>query len=1163
MKKYFLPTIFLTITLCCYWHFASASPPDVATMDRLHQEAKQAFMTGDYPTAIANWQAALKQARELNLKANMSKYLVNLGVVNYSLGEYQQALTYYQDVLAVDKELGDKSAESADLTNIGLAYYSLNQYPKAIAYYKQALQLQQSIADKAGQSNTLGNLAIVYNNLGQYSEALKASEQALVLHQEFADQVGMANDFGNLGMIYDNLGEYAKALSYYKQALTLAEALGDPNSVANNMGNMGTAYKNLAEYAKAEEHYQRALTFYKQLDDQLGVSRMLTNLGAVADSRSQYAQALEYYQQALVIQRQLDDKVAMIDNFTNLGVVHDNLGHYQKALDYHQQALTLAQELGEQRQIANSLFNLGVVHHHLGEFTKSSAQYEQALTLQRKISDKRGIANSLTHLGGAYSQLGQYPVALSNYMQALELQGEISDRAGMGNTLDHLGVLYDNMGQPEPALGYFIQALTVHREIQDKRGEATDLAHLGTIHAHRGSHAQALQAYQNALVIVREIKDKVGESVILSQLGTLYGNQADYAKALKYFQQALQLDQELGDKNAQGADLANVGLVQQQLAHLAEANTALTESVAILEQLGTDHRWYAQRGLAAVQAQLKQADMAIQQYKKALDTIESIRAGLTEKAAKYAYMQDKLYVYQEVINLLLHLHEQAPPAGYDRQALEIFERQQGRVFLEEMGKSGAKRFGGVPKELLEQEQALLEQREHLQADLEQEYHKSITAQNAVKIQTLTDKLAAVKHEQQTLQQSLQRQYPKYYALKYPQPTTVTQLQHEVLHPDEAMLIYNVMADKTILWVVNQEQFALFLVEMGEQDVTESVNYMREIILNRLPELVEEGQPLYQQLIPEDAQALLTEAHTVYIVPTGALYLLPFETLVSQVTEDEEAHYLIQDHAIVYLSSASVLKILRDARAQRQTLPKKQFLAIANPDYPPCQDEKKTRAVKKKAQSVNELRIKSYRDVIGAVCFPPLPETAQEAQTIANFFQHTGNILYLGDKARRSNVFALNENGQLRDYHYVLFAAHGLLPNEVDSLTQSALVLSHPQQEGFLTMADAFELQFNADFINLSACNTGGGKQVKGEGIVGLTRAFMYAGTSAIGVTLWSVESASAENLSTGIFANLKNGATPADAIRQIKLQMIAGEANEDYYNHPFYWAPFIIYGSGN
>lgn len=298
------------------------------------------------------------------------------------------------------------------------------------------------------------------------------------------------------------------------------------------------------------------------------------------------------------------------------------------------------------------------------------------------------------------------------------------------------------------------------------------------------------------------------------------------------------------------------------------------------------------------------------------------------------------------------------------------------------------------------------------------------------------------------------------------------------------------------------------------------------------------------------------------MPTGPLYLLPFETLVTKAIDYYIPHYLIQDYAIVYLSSASVLKILRDTQARRDTQPRKKLLAFADPDYASCDDEGDDRAAATSRRTVAQLRTNAYRQAIGAVCFPRLPETADEANAIASLFKASENSLYFGEEANRLSVLNLNQTGQLSDYRYLLFATHGLLPNELKGLAQSSLVLSRPETQGYLTMADAFTLQLNADFINLSACNTGGGDKIKGEGIMGLTRAFMYAGTQAIGVTLWAVESASAQNLSFGIFENLKDGKNAAEALRQIKLKMIARQANQPYYDQPYYWAPFVVYGDG-
>jgi CHAT domain-containing protein len=195
-------------------------------------------------------------------------------------------------------------------------------------------------------------------------------------------------------------------------------------------------------------------------------------------------------------------------------------------------------------------------------------------------------------------------------------------------------------------------------------------------------------------------------------------------------------------------------------------------------------------------------------------------------------------------------------------------------------------------------------------------------------------------------------------------------------------------------------------------------------------------------------------------------------------------------------------------------------------------------------------------------YAELPETAEEVEAIARLLQapQASDPLQLRENASRSNVFAFNTGARLDDYRYLIFATHGVLPGEIDHIAQPALVLSHPARDGYLTMADVFQLQLNAKLVALSACNTGSGEQVRGEGVMGLTRAFMYAGTPAIAVTLWSVHSLSAKELDIGLFQSLKAGQPPAQALRSIKLRMLRGK--DDTYRHPYYWAPFVIFGDG-
>ncbi|MBF0204753.1 MAG: CHAT domain-containing protein, partial [Desulfamplus sp.] len=264
--------------------------------------------------------------------------------------------------------------------------------------------------------------------------------------------------------------------------------------------------------------------------------------------------------------------------------------------------------------------------------------------------------------------------------------------------------------------------------------------------------------------------------------------------------------------------------------------------------------------------------------------------------------------------------------------------------------------------------------------------------------------------------------------------------------------------------------------------------------------------------------------TLYIVPTESLYSLPFEALnnkpsqsanenTNPKTGETAQHYLIEDYPIAYLSSASLLKILRDSQARKKQAPTNQLLAFANPVYSTTQIDE---------NSIEGLKIKGYRSAAGGT-FAPLPETADEVKEIQKAVDTGGkkSLLQLQQDASRTSVFNLNNSKSLDDYRYVVFSCHGILPGEVSRLMQPALVLSDPdpqsKENGYLTMADVFGLSFNADLISLSACNTAQGQKLGGEGVMGLTRAFMYAGTPAIAVTLWSVESMSIKELNTGFF----------------------------------------------
>ena len=294
-------------------------------------------------------------------------------------------------------------------------------------------------------------------------------------------------------------------------------------------------------------------------------------------------------------------------------------------------------------------------------------------------------------------------------------------------------------------------------------------------------------------------------------------------------------------------------------------------------------------------------------------------------------MQNKLFVYDELIELLRSLHEKDPTKGYDRDALEIFERKQGRLFLEEMGQSGARNFAGLPEQVKSQETDLENRLDKFQAALDKE--RSQPQADPARLQTLETELEQARAAFQTLKVELHTNYPDYYALKYPQPAKLAELQTKVLKPGEVMLVYGVMEDKTCLWVIGKEVFQLHTLPVGEKDLGRKVAAYRRLVLKtgerrkgagaRGPRparsLDQLRQELYNLLIPAQVRCGPVPRQPPVYHPHRPL-ILPALRGPGNPGPGQPPHYLVEDYTVAYLSSASLLKTLREAQARKQTQP---------------------------------------------------------------------------------------------------------------------------------------------------------------------------------------------------------------------------------------------------
>ncbi len=899
---------------------------------------------------------------------------------------------------------------------------------------------------------------------------------------------------------------YVTALKKLKNGLQQASISNDKYYISQFLINLGHVYQIFKQYQKALEHYQQALVIFREINDQRGESAVIYNIGLVYENLYQYQKSSDHYQQALAIYQNLGNKSRQAYILNSIATNYDRVGQYAKALEYYQQSLTLCRTIKNKQEESNNLTDIGVVYGHIGQYQKSIKYFKQALTIHQNIADKHGMGYDFNNIGTAYHKLGKRKKSLEYYKQALTIFNDIGDRSGVEKTNINIVMVKFELERSPNLFEYVDQT------------------------------EEALKSLEESLAFAKEANDKYLISRILFKMGLFFLAQSRYRTSLTYFEEALTIQGEIADKIGQIMTMARIGYVK---------------------------------------AFFKKYESAIQHYEQAIDNLEKLRYRLKEKEHQLYFQQNKLHIYDEFIALLQSLHLNDPTKGYDRKAIEIFERKQGRVSLEEIGQSGAWRFAGVPKETSEKDRYLTRQI----AETRKNYTEALNQGKDSKPHY--HKLKNLQVKQAIFEKELQKNYPAYYALKYPKPVALKSLQNGVLQANEFLLIYNVRKETTDLWIINKHQFQMFTLELSEEELKAKVkaflagpNSLIEAIKTlpywEISDLAEENLPaihqasydLYRLLIPEKAKTLLKDARTLYIVPTGPLYGLPFGALdTHNPDQHKRPHYFIQDYPIAYLSSASLLKTIRDT--ERKKSDRYPFLAFADPIYPQTCSLKSADAT----QAIQAARTQAYLKLAGSEtegCFKKLPETGKQAQEIQQLLQAPLNTkpLQLRDKASRSNVFKFSNNKRLDDYQYVLFAAHAVLPNEITHINQPAIVLSNPDTEGYLTMADAFALDMNADFVMLSACNTGRGKNIRGEGVRGLTRAFMYAGTPAVSVSLWSVESRSTKALSINLFKYLQAGKSLAQALRQSKLDLMADE-DRDMYQHPYFWAPFVVFGDGN
>jgi CHAT domain-containing protein len=904
-------------------------------------------------------------------------------------------------------------------------------------------------------------------------------------------------------------------------------------------------------------------------------------------------QAREKFEESLRLWRLAGDRRWEAKLLWNLTVTDNTLGEYRRALEIGEQALALWRATDEPVWEGTTLLFLGEAYHYLSEYQQAVDAFQKTLPLWRAERLRIEEAWTLNNIGSASSALGDRQQALDHYAQSLRVYqsagAHVDGIRGQGIALTSAAGVYAALGQPQQARDYLERALPHWRAVNDRRGEARVLHRLGEISVAAGEARQALEYYDQALTIWRALGHRFAEAATLHSAGDAHLSLGEQQPALDHLSQALELRRNIGDRRGQAQTLTSLAAIAHQEDGHEQAIELCQQALSLQRAIG-DRTGEAQTRyqLARIERARGQWDEARQQIEAALSLIERARANLLSQELRSSYLATVRDCYEFYVDLLMRMHERQPDNGFDAEALRASERARARSLLEMLAEARAEIRQGANPQLIARERSLQQQ---LNAKAAHELRLRRGLPTPEQLAAVEKEIVALSAAYDEAQTQIRATSPRYAALTQPTPPSAAEIQPQ-LDQDTLLLEYALGEARSYLWAVTRDKLTShvlpkrseieaaaqrvygLLTARNQRRAGETSRQRRARIKQADLQYAESATALSQTLLGPVATQLGKKR--LVIVAHGVLQFIPFAALPKPGARGwglragernpqsliPNPQPLIVDHEIVHLPSAAVLALLRRDLAERRAAPKT-IAVLADPVF--SAGDERVRANTAGAEPTTTSRRKNWRDITRALTdigyddaalrLPRLQGTEWEAKQILARVPSDQKLAALGFTANRETA----TSPVLSQYRILHFATHALISNarpELSGLVLSLVDEQGREQDGFLRAHEIFNLKLPAELVVLSACQTGLGKEVKGEGIVGLTRSFMYAGAPRVVVSLWSVRDREAAELMARFYKRLMGPErmSAAAALRSAQIEMWQkGQA-------PYFWAAFVLQG---
>lgn len=1041
-----------------------------------------------------------------------------------SISRYDEAVKLYDSAMPLARSLEDPVLMAkAHEGNGDTAFYSGNP-TNALLMYRRAADLYARGGSLPGQGIVARKIGDVLIQTGDNGQAAKVLERALGILKGGPNPVEEGNVYRSLANLAMRQRDHKTALSFLELALGRYTTAGHRAGEADVRRGFGETALRTGDSEEAKEEYSKALALYDETGCYVGQGYARKGLADIAFFAGRNDEARGLYDKALESFTAAGYPMGQADVLRRMGQIALRNGNMAEALRAYEKALPIYRKVREPVGQADVYKGLGDTGYYGRNFSRALEMYDRALPYYVHAGEPLGQGNVHRATGDIYFYVGDYTKAMDYYEKALSFYMKANSPMGQANTCRTMGETYLRLGRTDHALAMFTSAMALYKKVNEPIGQGSIYRALGEIYLERGNRMGALDMFREALNYVTAAHSVVDQGHAYQGIGDVFLSAGDLGKSLENYDTALDLYRRIEDKES--------------------------EAFILIKKAG----------LADRKGDVKEATDL---FEAGLGKFEVVRSQAMFPDMKKSYMEKVHGHYEDAAVFMLE-------AGENEKAFRTIEAMKARVFLDQLAEARVELEKGIDPAVKAERDALENELVVTGRKLAEESRKDVPDKKVVEklkgASSLTQERLAV------LKRDIRYKNPLYASVQYPEPVAVKFLQEKVLKESEVLAEYFLSKKGVYCLVVSRKNFDVVKLSISQEDLLSKVKTFLTSIRGY------QQKERFRETLAGELYAILVrpletflDNSTLIVAPHGILAYLPFEALMTE--ENGEKIFMIEKYPIAYIQSGTVLSVLRSQYEREGS--GGGFAGFGDPVYDydrylsetPDARETKAREEKKDTMSSGDagdeppavkpgtaFTKNSYLRAGGMLT--RLQGSGEEVEGIRRIYEEQGSAArsFLRIEAREENA----RSPEMGRYAFIHFSTHGILEPGFQAIALSQI--PGDREDGFLTLGEIMNSRFNARLVVLSACETGLGEMSHSEGVTGLTRAVMYAGSAAAVVSLWSVADEGTRDLMIRFYDGLvKKNMPKVEALRAAKVHLLK-DAREDSFSHPFFWSAFVMYG---